>query len=313
LAVHLAVLADVHGNLPALEAVLDDAQQYRVDGVIVAGDLTGGPEDVKVIQRLRSLGSWAIRGNREEYLLEYRSQGGRHWAFLRSLHRRLSDQARDYIASLPTQRVVSADGTEPIRVVHGSPYSSREMLIPEDDADTLQVFEQAGLLPTDQNPARAASSAGEEIDENVLVCGHTHIPWAQEHAGKLIFNPGAVGMPINGDSRAQYAILTWQSRRWRVEHRAVPYAIERTRAAFRESRLLEDGGGFARAGFLAIETGQNVPGRFIKHARSAATQAGFARDAVLPDAVWEQIEATFDWEGARSGLCTDKEMQLWSH
>jgi predicted phosphodiesterase len=60
----LAVLADTHGNLPALEAVLADARQQGVDGIIVAGDLTtGGPHQLETINLLRSLGSWMIRGN----------------------------------------------------------------------------------------------------------------------------------------------------------------------------------------------------------------------------------------------------------
>ena len=64
----LAVLADVHGNLPALEAVLADVQQHDVDGIIVAGDTVGGgPQDVEVIQLLRALDSWMIRGNNNDY------------------------------------------------------------------------------------------------------------------------------------------------------------------------------------------------------------------------------------------------------
>ncbi len=297
----LAVLADIHGNLPALEAVLDDAKQHEVDRFIVAGDLTGGPQDSKVIRKLRSLDSWMVRGNREEYLLNFDKREGKHWAFLRCLYRRLDSDTLDFIASLSDQRVLAVNGAEPIRVVHGSPQSSRESLFPNRNPDKLHVFRQAGIMTPGCNPTRV-DLVLDQIDENVLVCGHTHIPWVQRHEGKLALNPGAVGLPINGDPRAQYATLTGQSDHWQTEHRAIPYDIDRTRAAFHENGLLEEGGGFARACLLNIETGQNVPGRFIEYAHQVAGHAGFERNAILPDALWEHIETTFDWESAISSL-----------
>lgn len=297
----LAVLADIHGNLPALEVALDDAEQHKVDTIVVAGDLTGGPQDVQVIQRLRSLDSWIIRGNREEYLLDFDGQGGKHWAFLRYLYNRLDDDTLDFIASLPGQCVLAPNGAEPIRVVHGSPQSSRDMLLPEHDPVTLQAFKEAGLLSPNYRPTRWVGPTFDEIDENVLVCGHTHIPWVQKDGEKLALNPGSVGLPINGNARAQYAILIWQSGRWQAKHRAILYDTDRTRVAFHENGLLEQGGGFARACLLNLGTGQNVPGRFIEYAHQVAAQAGFESDAIFPDAMWEHIEATFDWEGAASG------------
>ena len=298
--IRLAVLADIHGNLPALEAVLNDTKRHDVDGIIVAGDLTGGPHDVQVIQRLRSLNSWMIRGNREEYLLDSDRQPGKHWAFLRCLYYHLDSDTLSFIESLPDQHVLAMNGAEPIRVVHGSPQSSRDMLLPERDTDTLQVFKQAGLLPSNCDPPRSVGSAFDKIDENVLICGHTHIPWVQRRGRMLALNPGSVGLPINGDPRAQYAILTWHNDHWGTEHRALPYDIEKTRTAYQGSDLLKKGGGFARACLLNIETGQNVPGRFVEYAYQVAAQAGLGRDTTLPDTMWEYIEMTFDWESAIS-------------
>jgi putative phosphoesterase len=299
--VRLALLADIHGNLPALEAVLDDAEQHRVDSIIVAGDLTGGAQDVGVIQQLRSLDSWMIRGNREEYLLDF-GHTGKHWAFLRCLYHRLDSDTLDFIATLPDQRVVAPDGAEQIRIVHGSPQNSRDMLLPEHDSHALQLFEQAGLLSPSYNPPRQVIPTLDEIDENVLVCGHTHIPWVQKHERRLAINPGSVGLPINGDPRAQYALLSWQSGQWQTEHRAIPYDVSKARVAFQENGLLENGGGFARACFLTIGTGQNIAGRLIEHAHQVAAQAGLEKDAALPDSMWEHIERTFDWKSAVSNL-----------
>jgi putative phosphoesterase len=304
----LAVLADIHGNLPALEVVLDDAKKHRVDGIVVAGDLTGGAQDVQVIQRLRSLDSWMIRGNREEYLLNFDMQPGKHWAFLHCLYHRLDNDTLDFIASLPDRRVLAVNGVEPIRVVHGSTQSSRDRLLPEHDQVTVKMFKEAGLLSPNGDQIRLVGPTLDEIDENVLICGHTHIQWIQKDEGKLALNPGSVGLPINGDPRAQYAILTWQGNHWQTQRRAIPYDIERTRAAFQENGLLKEGGGFARACLLNMETGQNVPGRFIEYACQVATQAGLERNATLPDTMWEHIETTFDWEGVISDLYCRKEV-----
>lgn len=298
----LAVLADIHGNLPALEAVLADAQQHSVDGIIVAGDLVGsGPQSIEVIRRLRSLRTWMIRGNSENYFLDYdygKSPDGWYtsyqWAVMRWSYHSLDRETLDFIASLPEQRIVTLDGAAPIRVVHGSLQSPSGRIFPDRDPTRLRCFREAGLLEPNWYPA-GLDAALAQIDEPVLVCGHTHIPWKQEHNGNLAFNPGAVCNPLDGDTRAQYALLTWQGDRWRVEHQAVDYNLDRIRTAFRESGLLAEGGAFARACLLGIETGQNVAGHFVSHVNELAAEAEFEDCEVVPDDIWDQAIATFNW------------------
>jgi len=296
-------MADVHGNLPALEAVLADAQQHDVGGVIVAGDLVGGgPQSVEVIRLLRSLCAWMIRGNSENYFLDYdsgKSPDGWYtsyqWAVMRWSYHSLDRETLDFIASLPEQRVITLDGTASIRVVHGSLQSPSCRIFPDRDLAKLRWFRKAGLLAPDRDPDRLGLTL-EQIEEPVLVCGHTHIPWQQEEDGRLAFNPGAVCNPLNGDTRAQYALLTWLDDSWQVEHRAVTYDLSRIRDAFRESGLLEEGGAFARACLLGIETGQNVAGHFLSHVYGLAAEAGLEDCDVVPDSIWERAVVTFDWE-----------------
>jgi len=269
----LAVLADVHGNLPALEAVLTDIQQYGVDGIIVAGDLiTGGPQPIETMHLLRSLGGWMIRGNTDNYLLDYDAgeapdawRASSQWAVMRWSYFHLDRVTLDFIASLPEQQAVDLPGTAPIRVVHGSPRHPAEPLFPDRDPLTLRVARKADLLPPDRAPMPLDAVLA-QINEPVLACGHTHIPWQQEQARGLVFNPGAVCGALNGDTRAQYALLTWQDHHWSVEHRAVPYDLDRIRAAFRASGLLVEGGALARAFLLSIETGQNIGSYLLAHA-----------------------------------------------
>ncbi|MBN1991483.1 MAG: metallophosphoesterase family protein [Anaerolineae bacterium] len=299
----LAVLADIHGNLPALEAVLAELRQQDVDGFIIAGDhLTGGPNPDEVIPLLRSLDGWLIRGNTDNRLLAYDAGNvpdswrvSEQWAALRWLHGQLDREMLDFIASLPEQAVVAPDGTAPIRVVHGSLKSPSEHLIPDRDPMNLALFRKAGLLPPNGKPPQLELTLA-QIQEAVLICGHSHIPWQQKHEGRLAFNPGSVGHPNNGDTRAQYALLTWQDGRWQVEHCAVAYNLEQVRLAYQASGLLAAGGAFIRAFLLGIETGQAVPGHFVTHVHNLAQAAGFEGDGVFPEPIWEQAVATFNWE-----------------
>jgi hypothetical protein len=133
------------------------------------------------------------------------------------------------------------------------------------------------------------------VAEPVAICGHTHIPWQQQAGPQLALNPGAVCGPLDGEPAAQYALLHWTGDGWHVEHRALPYDLAAARDAWRESGLLEAGGGFARAILAALQTGRNVPILFFQHVTNAAAAAGYA-GLDVPDAVWEQAEHSFDWD-----------------
>ena len=280
----LAVLADVHGNLPALEAVLADIRHHDVHGFIVAGDLVGGPRPVESIQVLRSLPSWIIQGNSDAGFIRYaEGEAPPAWhtnlqfALLRWGVRQLDQEMLDFLKSLPEQRVISLPGTVPIRVVHGSPRDPAESIYPDRDPELLD-------------------EALAQITEPVLICGHTHEPWARERGDRLALNPGSVAGPLDGYVGAQYALLTWRDSRWHVRHRAMPYDLDRIRADFMESGLLEEGGALARAFLLGIETGSNVTQFFLSHARRLAENADGGESPIIPDAVWLEATETFNWD-----------------
>jgi putative phosphoesterase len=282
--VHLAVLSDIHGNLPALEAVLQDLQRCNIRGIIVAGDFIGGPQPIETIRRLQSLDTWMIRGNSDDNLLRYGNglapqvwQSSRQFALLRWAHRHVDRDTFEFLQSLPEQRVVHMPGTVAIRVVHGSPRNPSESIFPDREPATLDM-------------------ALAQVDEPVFVCGHTHIPWKVKRHGRLALNPGAVCGPLNGDVRAQYALLTWQDSDWQVDHRAVAYDLEQIHVAFRESGLLDEGGALARSFLRSIETGRNVAEWFLRYAYGLAAEAGHKGHSVVPDEIWERAATTFDWE-----------------
>jgi predicted phosphodiesterase len=298
----LALLSDVHGNLPALESVLRDIDRHDVDGVIVAGDLTGGPQQVEVIDRLRSITEWIIRGNNEDYLLAYRAGEvppawwtSEQWAMMRWSYEQLDAETLDFIAALPHQRVIEFDRLSPVRVLHGSPRSPSEHLFPDQDPEAMAVFRWAGMLPAEQEPVPLEAALG-GIAEPVVVCGHSHIPWQQALPNQLVINPGSAGAANNGDHRAQYALLTEEAGRVRVTFRAVAYDLDRIRAAYEGSGLLAEGGGFAQARLRGIETGRNVPLELVTHAYQVAVQAGYEEEGILPDEIWRRAVESFCWE-----------------
>jgi putative phosphoesterase len=296
--VRIAVVADVHGNLPALEAVLEDARVQGAIPLVVAGDSTGGSHSRVVVERLRDLGAIAIRGNNEDYVLSYhRGEApadwytASRWAPIRFVCDQFDATGIEYLASLPQQRVIVVEGAASVRVVHGSPRSTRQHLLPDGDRRVAGQFRAAGVEPASCMRVRDATA---HIEESILVCGHSHIQWAWEVDGRQAVNPGSVGGPINSDWRAQYAMLVWRGVRWRVELRTVEYDRSASWADAHESGFLAVGGAFARACLLNIEQGQNVPGYLVAHStRLAATMGHTWHD--MPEEVWARAVESFDW------------------
>jgi len=280
----LAVIADIHGSLPSLEAVLQEVQALSVDGLLVAGDMTCGPNSAEVLQQLQKENAWMVLGNNEGYLLRFDSgqapnwwHTSRQWAFNRWVYRTIDRASLDLLHSLPEQRVIDLPGAAPIRMFHGSLSALNEHLYP-------------GFNPGSLEDAFARTI------EPVLVCGHTHIPWHEYRDGRLAFNPGAVMFPCDGDLNAQYAILTWKTKGWKVEHRSVAYDHSLVRKAFTDTGLLQEGGAFARSLLLAIETGQDVTLKFLAFAYRKAAEAGHPDCEYVPDDIWDAAVDSFDWE-----------------
>ena len=280
----LAVLADIHGNLPALQAVLADLQAESIDGYLVAGDLTGGPQPNETIRLLRQHNALLIRGNTDENILRY--VGGeapaawrtsKQWAVMRWALDALEEENLWLLGSLPEQRVICLPEAAAIRMVHGSLRSSYE-----------------GLHP-DRHPERL-SAVLEELAEAVLVCGHIHIPWQLRRGEKLLLNPGSVAASLNGDPRAYYALLNWDGACWQAEQHAVGYDHALIRRAFVESGLLEQGGALARAFLRSIETGHDVSLHFFALTRRLLDEKNLSDLEVVPDEIWDQADRIFDWE-----------------
>ena len=282
----LAVLSDIHGNLPALEAVLNDVQRRAVDEIVVLGDLADRtPFPLDVVQRVTETNCTVVRGNTDTHLLRMASgdapeawHSSLQFAPLRWTLSHLNLDALDFIAGLPDEvEVIGPDGTK-MRFVHGSPDNASEGIYPR-------------LL------RRRFHEIVDELTESLLFCGHTHRPWFERSDGKQIVNPGSVGQPFNNSNDAHYALVEWSNDKWHIQHRQVSYDVETVSSAFETSGYVSEGGPFARASHLSICSGRDAMMPFLRYAHYLA-QAPQDHFAVISDETLLEAEATWHW---RSG------------
>jgi putative phosphoesterase len=205
-----ALLYDVHGNLPALEAVLGDARELGVGRWIVGGDVVlFGAWPAETYARMRELADAAwLRGNTDRWLRDDSDRPPVASAAAEACRGALSENTVDELAGLPFD---AREGDA--LYVHASALNDMRSFFPEpgDDEDELLDAVPGGTRR--------------------LVFGHTHLPFAREAGGIELVNPGSVGMPLDGDQRAAWAVIHDDGR---IEHRRVAYDHEHAAAALAE-------------------------------------------------------------------------------
>jgi predicted phosphodiesterase len=208
----VAVLSDIHGVLPALEAVLAEPEVAAADRIVLTGDITAGPQPTEVLALLRSLGErvlW-VAGNADRELVEYR-RGEREeipdpiGPFAAA---QLADTDVEFLASLPTTRTLTVRGLGEVLFCHATPRDDEEVVL------------------VDSRPDRWAQVlAGVPGSIRTIVCGHTHMPYVRLAHGRLVVNPGSVGMPY-GRPGAHWCLLG-PGTDLRVTSYDIPAAVER--------------------------------------------------------------------------------------
>ena len=190
----VAVLSDIHGVLPALDAVLAEPAVRAADRIVLTGDIAAGPQPSDVLDRLIGLGdrvTW-VRGNADRELIEL-ARGEvddvgdpiAHWAATQ-----LGADHVDWLASLPLSVLLDVGGFGPVLFCHATP---------RDDAEVVVVDSRL------ERWAEVLAGLPDEV--MTVVCGHTHMPFARLANRRQIVNPGSVGMPY-GRAGAHWALLT---------------------------------------------------------------------------------------------------------
>lgn len=234
----LAVLADIHANRPALEAVAAQIDAWQPDQVVVAGDVVNrGPRPVEcwqfIQERQRDENWLVLRGNHEEYVIHQSEPAAprrgpvadifqtSYWTY-----QQLNGDV-EALAALPFQLSLKAPDGSPIRAVHASTRGTRDGIFPKTPDEQLRKQIGRPVVP--------------------LFCvGHTHWPLVRYLDETLVVNVGAAGLPFDNDPRVSYGQLTWQGGGWQAEIVRIDYDRQQAERDFFTSGFLEEAGPLAR-------------------------------------------------------------------
>ncbi|MBN8521987.1 MAG: metallophosphoesterase family protein [Alphaproteobacteria bacterium] len=205
----IAILADIHGNMSALSAVLTQAQNDGVSSYIVAGDLIGYYYDThKVLQALTDLPCVYCRGNHENIYAEWRQSDAigredirkKYGSSYRMTEEHLTSDQKDFLLSLPHPFAFQQDNIR-FLVSHGAPWDIDERIYPDAPEEMLSYFDEY------------------QDEADVIITAHTHYPASWQRGNMLIVNPGSVGQPRDrvvspSGARAQWGIYDTHARHY---------------------------------------------------------------------------------------------------
>lgn len=223
----IAILADIHGNLEALDAVLEDIRENPCEQILCAGDLVGyGPRPNEVISRVREAGIQTVMGNYDEAVGFLLPACGCHIDNPRqkelSLHslkwstQRTTLENREWLRQLPESLLIEIGG-KTIQLIHATEDSIVEYLYASDEARIREILKRS--------------------DCDIYAYGHTHYPYSMKIDNKWIINPGSVGRPKDLDPRAAYLRLTVAGDDVQTEIRRIAYDVEKTAREIAEGGL----------------------------------------------------------------------------
>lgn len=217
-----AVIADVHGNLPALEKVWQDIRKRNIDLVFCAGDLVGHtPFPNKVIEFIQAKGIQTVQGNYDESIgfdrfvcgCDFKTEedriigeGSLNWT-----KKHVTKDNKAFLQSLPKEIRLTLC-LKKVLITHGSPYHQNEYLFEDTDREYLNK-----LLV--------------DSDTDVLICGHTHLPYHLSLEKGHIINAGSVGKPKHGNPEATYVTVHLSDDKVVTSIHYIPYDYEKTAQA----------------------------------------------------------------------------------
>ncbi|MDU6113452.1 MAG: metallophosphoesterase family protein [Paeniclostridium sordellii] len=223
----IATISDIHSNLYALNEVLADIEKRNVDMVVCTGDLVGyATRPNEVIETLRKNKVLTIMGNYDEAIGNFKIICGCDYPdpkdaekaslSMKFTSEETTDENKAYLRNLPKEAVISFNN-KTIRFVHGSTRLVNEYL---------------------KENSREADEVMNNLDEDILVCGHTHIPYVKSYGEKLLVNAGSVGKSKTGSPNANYVIIDIIDSIVEVEIIEVFYDFEKVAKEIEENKIL---------------------------------------------------------------------------
>lgn len=193
----IAALYDIHGNLPALKAVLKDLENIQPDVIVIGGDIVSGPMPGQTLECLRQLTGnvIALRGNADREVVtafndpsSARNLPEEVYEITQWVAHHLEADQRDFLAHLPEQIMLSLEGPDEVLFCHATPHSDEEIFTPLTPPDRLRLLFQ-------------------DVEQSVVVCGHTHMQFELHIGDVRILNAGSVGMPYADHPGAYWLLL----------------------------------------------------------------------------------------------------------
>lgn len=217
-----AILSDIHGNLDALKAVLEDAKKEGADRIFICGDLAmAGSQPSETIDFLIDLSKKEdvtfIQGNTDEMIVKAVGEDREKYTPANEIMANalfyaqevLNDEQKEFLASLPFAHTETI-GLIDVLFVHGSPRRNNEDILPEQSVEKIKEIIQ-------------------DAEEDLIFCGHTHMPAGYQLEGQTVVNVGSVGRPFSESSQACYVIWNYrdlEKSEYEIIHKFVDYDIK---------------------------------------------------------------------------------------
>jgi predicted phosphodiesterase len=276
----IAVLSDIHGNYVALERCLEYAFSRGISTLFFLGDYIGElayPErTMKILYDVKDkYQCYFIKGNKEDYWLEYHDGGEKDWkdnnsasGSLLYAYNSLTVKDLDFFAQMQPVREITVDKMAAITICHGSPGKVNEKMLPDDDK-TIKIMNS--------------------VKTSIILCGHTHIQRKIEHNKKCVLNPGAVGMSLFSGGKTQFLILRENGGIWSEEYMSLEYDIDRVIRDMHEVKLYEHAPYWSLITENILRGGNTSHGAILSRAMELCREeTGKCEWPDIPEEFWEQ-------------------------
>lgn len=273
----IAVLSDIHANHVALQACFEYCISKGITNYVLLGDyVTDGPFPEKTMETLYMLrqhfNCTFIRGNREQYLLDFRARGETGWkpgsasGALLYTYEHLTVRDLNFFDSMPIYTEWRQTGYPSFELCHGSPSDVSEIL-KKDGRNTRKVLSQ--------------------LKTELLLHGHFHVQESFELRGKRCVNPGSVGIPWYHGGKTQMAVLHGDGREWVVELKQLEYDREALVKSFEESGIMEKAPAWCAVTLHTIRTGIDLNETVLLRAMQLCREdRGTASWPDIPEIYW---------------------------
>lgn len=264
-----AIFSDIHGNIYALEACIKYIEKIHVDAIIWCGDyITDIPRSHEVIQYIKKINNkyphYMIRGNREEYIIEYHMSKNKQWTMkdrkgpLLCSYNELELEDIHFIKNLPEECTIDIAGIPKIYVSHKRNYNSGS-------------------------------------DCKYKIFGHSHKQYLFSRDTIRYINPGSVGLATDGQTGAEFTILEVNNHETNIQNYSIPYDRNKAIEDIRNSKLKNTAVKWGAGLIKLIQTGIDYPDMYLKEILKIAKEYGLDEDLdTVPIEVWEEARKSLE-------------------